>query len=140
MPLGRRAQAQGVGAAGGFSDPKRLEAEIAAGDRRQPDGLLVGAAVAENGPHRVHLGVTGAAVAPRLLHFFEDGTAHRDTKTAAAIFLGDESGQKPGRREGAHEFARVFALGVFVAPILARKFVAQRADGFTNLIEVLAVA
>ena len=57
------AQIERIGAGRRLGDAERLQAKLAARDRRQIALLLLGAAVAKERAHRVHLGVAGGAVA-----------------------------------------------------------------------------
>src|SRR5262249_17432032 len=54
-------------------------------------------------------------------------------EAAAAVFLGDERGEKSGFGQRLHELGRVGALAIECAPILGREFSAQRSHGTADL-------
>jgi hypothetical protein len=128
----RGAQAQGVGAAGRLGHAEGLEADIAAGDLRQPFGFLFNAAVAQQRAHGVHLGVAGRAVAPAFVDFIEDRRRRVDAEPGAAVFLGDQHGEETVVGQRLDEFAGIGPLAVQLAPVFAGKIGAQRAHGVAN--------
>ena len=87
---------QRVGAGGRLGDAERLQAQFAAGDLGQIALFLLGAAVPQDGAHRVHLGVAGGAIAARGVHFFEDRGGGADAEPAAAVFFRDQRGEVAG--------------------------------------------
>ena len=110
VPARECPQRGGVGAAGRFGHPECLQPQFAGGDFRQVCGFLLVGAVAENGPHDVHLGVTGRAVAALGLDCFQDGRGGRQWQSGAAVFLGDQRAKVAGLGQRAHEIGRVAAL------------------------------
>jgi hypothetical protein len=120
------AQRQRVGAGGGFGDAERLQPQLAPGDRRQILLFLFGAAVPEQRAHGVHLRVAGGAVAAGGVYLLHDRGRRLHVEPAAAVFLRNERGEKAGLGQRGHEFARIAALAVELAPIFAGEFCAQR--------------
>ena len=64
--------AGGVGAAARLGDAERLQPQLTGGDFRQIHLFLLGATVAQDRTHRIHLRVAGAAVATGLMDLFHD--------------------------------------------------------------------
>ena len=85
-----------VGAAGRLRHPKGLKAQLANCDLGQDLLLLFVRAMPEHGAHDVHLGMTGAGVAARMMDFAQNRGGFGNAKPAAAKFLGDQNGQVPG--------------------------------------------
>ena len=83
-------QRGGIGAAGRLGDAEGLQPQFAGGDLRQILGLLLLAAVPQQGAHDVHLGMAGGAIAAGALDFLEDRGGGRQRQAGAAIFLGDQ--------------------------------------------------
>ena len=129
---GRGAQAERIGARGRLGHAEGLQAQLAARDRRQVALLLRGAAVAQQRPHRVHLRMTGGAVAARGLDFLHDGGGRRHRKPAAAILFRDERGEKTRLGQRGDEFARIGTLAIEPPPILAGEIGAQRPHRFAD--------
>jgi len=96
VPDRRGANAAGVGAAGRFGNAERLQTQFATGDVRQDFFFLGVRSMSEHGAHDVHLGMTGAGVAARMMDFAQDRGGFGNAKPAAAKFLGDQNGQVPG--------------------------------------------
>ena len=128
-----RAQVEGVRARCRLGDAEGLQPQLAGRDLRQPARLLRRAAVPQHRAHRVHLGVTGRAIATRRLDLLHDGGRRRHGQAAAAVFLRDQRGQEPGVGERADELGRVGALAVERAPIFTGEPGAERANGFADL-------
>src|SRR5690349_19131018 len=133
----RCAQAERVGAGRRLGDAERLEAKLAARDRRQVALFLFGTAVAKERAHRVHLGVTGGAVAAAGLDLLHDRGRRGHGQPAAAVLFGNERGEEPGFGQRRDELFRISALAIEAAPIFAGKIRAQRPHRFTDRREVL---
>jgi hypothetical protein len=112
-----------------------LQAQLAAGDLRQVFLLLLLAAVAQERPHRVHLGVAGAAIGARRMDFLQDRRSRRKRQSAAAVFLGNQRSQQARLRHRRDEFRRIGAVAVELAPVLAGKAGAKCAGGVANGLE-----
>ena len=111
------------------------------GDLRQDQvAFWSGAAMSEDGTHRVHLGVTGAAVAAGALDLLEDRATGRERQAAAAIGLRDQRGEKAGLRERAHELFRIGAGRVLRAPVGAGEGRAQAAHRIPDVPVILRLA
>ena len=132
----RGAETQRIGAGSRLGHSECLQAKLAAGDAGQIARLLLRAAVAQQRAHRVHLRVAGGAVAARRLDLFHDRRGGIHGQAAAAIFLGDERGEKSGLGQRRDEFLRVSALAVERAPIFAGKIRAERTHGLADRREV----
>src|SRR5580698_1430163 len=86
--------------------------------------------------HRVHLGVATGAVAAAGLNLFHDGDGRAHGEAAAAIFFGNESGEKSGLGQRRDELFRIGSLTVDPAPVLAGKIRAQRTHRLADRSEV----
>src|SRR5216684_3273182 len=84
-----------VGAGGRLGDAERLEAQFARGDAREVALFLLGAAVPQERPHDVHLGVALARGAARGVDLLEDDRGGAQWQAGAAILLRDQRGEKP---------------------------------------------
>ena len=104
---------------------------------RQQLLLLVLAAVPQHRAHGVHLGVAGAGVAAGAVHFLEDGGACADLQPRAAIFLRDQHAEIAGLGQRLHELGRVGHLAVELAPVFARKALAQLGDGVADVLMIV---
>ena len=131
----RGGEAEGIGAAGRLGHAKGLQAQAPGGDLGQIAVLLGRAAVTQDGPHGVHLGVTRRAVAAGRVDLFQDRRAGGEGQAAAAIGLGDEGGQVPGLGQGLDEFGGIGPLAVERAPVGAGKALAQRPNGVPNVLK-----
>ncbi len=130
-----RANAAGIGAAGGFGHAEGLKAQRAGGDLRQDRRFLRGASMPEDRAHGVHLGVTGGAVAPAFLDLFQDRAGGRQAEAAAAEFLGNERGQEPGVGQRANERLRIAPVRVEPPPVVALKIVTKSPNRVTNVLK-----
>ena len=88
----RGGEAEGIGAAGRLGDGEGLQAYASGGDLGQIAVLLRRAAVAHDGAHGVHLGVTRGAIAARGVDLLQDRRPGGQRQSAAAVGLGDEGG------------------------------------------------
>ena len=110
-------RAQRVGAAGRLGHAEGLHAQVARGNARQVFLFLLIRAVAQDGAHRIHLGVAGAAITTGLLDFFHDDRRRGDAEPRPAEFLRDQDRQVPRLGQCLDERGRIFALRVQVAPV-----------------------
>ena len=120
--------------------PKACSRSSPLGDLRQIALLLLGAAVPQHRAHRVHLRVAGGAVAAGRVDLLHDGDGRRHGEPAAAVFLGDQRGEKAGLGQRVDELGRIGALAVELAPVFAGKVRAQRAHRLADAGDLLAVA
>jgi hypothetical protein len=137
IAFGRGLQRRRVGAAGRLGDAERLQPQLAAGDLRQKPLLLVVVAMPQHRAHGVHLRVAGAGVAARAVDFLEDRAACADLEARAPIFLGDQHGEIAGIGQGLHEFGRISHRPIKLAPVLARKALAEPGDRVANVLMVV---
>src|SRR5262249_58445282 len=99
--------------------------------------LLRLAAVTEQRAHGVHLRMAGGTVAAGRVDFLHDGGGGAHREPAAAVLLRDQRGQKARLGERRHEFVRIGALAVELAPVFAGKIGAQRAHRLADGGEVV---
>ena len=117
-----------VGAAGRLGDAEGLQPQLARGDLGQILLLLRLAAVAQQRAHDVHLRVAGGAVAAGALDLLEDRGGGRQRQAGAAVLLRDQRGEIAGVGQRLDELARIGALAVELAPILAGNAAHKLAD------------
>jgi len=122
-----RAQGKRIGAGGRLGDAERLQTQLAARDQRQVAFFLRVAAMPQNRAHRVHLRVTGGAIATGGVHFLENCRGRTQVETAASVFLGDQRRQVAGLRERSDELGRISPFTIKTPPILTGKLRAERA-------------
>ena len=107
--LGAGADLGGVGSGARLGHPERLQPQLAARDSRQVVGLLLGAAVTQQGAHGVHLGVAGGGAAAHRVQGLEDYRSAAHRQPGAAVLLGDEGGEVSGRGERLDELGGIAA-------------------------------
>ena len=125
VALRKGLQRRGIGAAGRLGDAERLQPQFAAGDLRQPFGLLLVAAVPQQRAHGVHLGVASAAVAAGALDLLQDRGGGGKLQAGAAIFFRNQHREIAGLGQRIDEGARIGHLAVELAPVFAGKLRAQ---------------
>ena len=81
--------------------------------------LLRSAAVPEHRAHRVHLRMTGAAIASGTMHLFQHGDARAQAQSRTAEFLRDQNAEEALLRQRADEFGGIGAFAVQRTPIFA---------------------
>ena len=132
----RGAQTKRIGAGGRLGDAERLQAEFAAGNAGKIALLLLGAAVPQHRPHRIHLGVTAGAVAARSLDFLHDRGGRRHGEAAAAVLFRNKRGEKAGLGQCRDEFFRIRTLAIQPPPVFAWEIRAQRPYRLADRCEV----
>src|SRR5581483_294614 len=115
-----------------LGDGERLQAQLAAGDLGQVALLLLGAAVAQQRAHRVHLGVAGGGEAPGAIDLLEDDARLGDAEPGAAVLLRDERGQPAGVGQRLHERIGIAVGAVQLAPVLIGEGAADLAHGLLD--------
>ena len=129
---GEGADARGVGAAGRFGDAESLQTQLARGDLRQILRLLLGASVPQHGAHRVHLRVTGRAVAAGAMDFLEDRGRGAEPQSRAAEFLRDQHGEVAFPRQAIDERLGIRAFAIERAPIFSGEVAAEPRHGVAD--------
>ena len=89
-------------------------------------------AVAQNGPHGVHLGMGRDRGASRAIDRLEHDRRLADTQAPAAVFLGNENGEPSPVRQRLDELLGILALVVEPDPIVVAEFAAQLRDRIAN--------
>ena len=130
------AQAERVGARGRLGDTECLQAQFAARNAGQIAFLLRGAAMPKKRAHRVHLRMTGRAVAAGGLDFLHDGGGGRHGQSAAAVLLRDQRGEKARFGQRRDELGRIGALAIELPPIFAGEIGAQCPHRFADRGEI----
>src|ERR1700739_1093283 len=106
------ADARRVGSGGRLGDAERLQPQLAGGDLGEPAVLLLGAAVTQEGAHRVHLRMAGAAVSARTVGLLKYGRRCAEAEARAAERLGDEHREEALVGQGLDELRRIGPLAV----------------------------
>ena len=75
---------------GRLGDAERLQTQLAARDQRQIALFLHVAAVPQDRAHRVHLRVTGGAVAAGGVYLLQNCRGGAEIEATAAVFFGDQ--------------------------------------------------
>ena len=132
LASGESAQGRSVGAARWLRHAESLQSQFSGGDFGQVLALLLLGAVPQDGAHRVHLGMAGAAVAPFGLNGVEHRCGRRQAEPGATILFGDQHGEIARVGECRDKFGRVGTLLVKLAPVLAGEPGAQASHTFTD--------
>ncbi len=125
-------QARRLGAGVGLGHAEGLQAQFATGNPWQIALLLFGRPVAQDGAHDVHLGVRRCCVAAVAVDLFEDDRRLGNAEPSTTVLAGDEHRQPARLGQRSHEFGRVAAAPIELAPVCIRIGRAQLADGGAN--------
>ena len=82
----------------------------------------------QDSAHRVHLRVTGRAVAARAMNLLEDRHRGAKAQSRTAVFFGNQDGKKALLRQPFDEGGRIGAFAVERAPVFAGKVATEPGD------------
>ena len=137
---GGGAQAERIGARRRLGHTECLQAQFAERNARQIAFLLRGAAMAKKRAHRVHLRMTGRAVAAGGLDFLHDGGGRGHGQSAATVLFRYKSSEKASFGQRRDELGRIGALAIEPPPIFAGKIGAQCPHRFADRGEIGCVS
>ncbi len=125
---------------GWLGDAHRLQAQLAACDLRQVAVLLLCRAVPQQRTHVVHLAVACTRVATGTIDLLHDHRGFRQTQSRTAVFLRNQRGEPARFCQCVDEAFRITACFIDLAKIVAGKLLAEVANGFANVLELIGMS
>ena len=121
-----------VGTAGRLGHTKCLKAQLTGGDLRQILCLLLRAAVAQQRPHNVHLGMAGTGVTAGLMDCLQNDAGGPHRQTSPAIFFRNKRAKESGFRQFFDEISRITGVIFQLAPVFTGIFFTDFGHRFPN--------